>query len=114
MMLLSMPAQGAGMSDEGRLNVGDVLIGPCGVPGAIGPTGITDDFTNRGITNGLANVAPGGVTTAPGTIVFRNTVQNTGAGDDLFVLGTPTTPAGFVIEISIDSGDNYVTLGTSN
>jgi hypothetical protein len=114
MILLSMPAQGAVISDDSPLNVGDVLIGPCGVPGAIGPTGINDDFTNRSTSSGLANVAPGGVTTAPGTIVFRNTVQNTGAGDDLFVLSTPTTPAGFVVEISIDSGDNYVTLGPSN
>ena len=102
------------MIDDGPLNIGDVLIGPCGVPGAMGPTGINDDFTNRSVSTGIANVSSGGLTTAPATIVFRNTVQNTGAGDDVFVLGAPTTPIGFKIEVSVDSGDNYVSLGTSN
>src|SRR5258708_11651664 len=114
LILLSMPAQGAVTNDDGQLNLGDVLIGPCGVPGAMGPTGINDDFTNRSISTGIANVAPGGVTTAPGTIVFRNTLQNTGASDDLFVLSVPATPAGFVIEMSIDNGDSYIALETSH
>jgi hypothetical protein len=114
MVLLSMPPKSAAMIDEGPLNAGDVLIGPCGVAGATGPAGINDDFTNRSINTGIANASPGGVTTAPGTIVFRNTIQNTGGGDDLFVLSAPSKPAGFVIEISIDNGDNYITLKTSN
>jgi hypothetical protein len=113
MIVLTLPVQGAVMIDDGPLNVGDVLIGPCGVPGAMGPTGINDDFTNRSISTGLANVSSGGVTATPGTIVFRNTIQNTGAGDDVFVLSAPTTPLGFEIEVSLDSGDNYVILGTS-
>lgn len=113
MIVLTLPVHGAVMIDDGPLNVGDVLIGPCGVPGAMGPTGINDDFTNRSIGTGLANVSSGGVTAAPGTIVFRNTIQNTGAGDDVFLLSAPTTPLGFKIEVSLDSGDNYVILGTS-
>ena len=112
-ILLSMPARSAVIVDDNPLNVGDVLIGPCGVPGATGPEGINDDFTNRSLTAGFANLAPGGVTTASGTIVFRNTIQNTGGADDLFLLSAPTKPAGFVIEVSIDDGDNYVTLETS-
>jgi hypothetical protein len=114
MILLSMPARGAVIIDDGPLNAGDVLIGPCGFAGATGPAGINDDFTNRSIDTGIANVAPGGVTTAPGTVVFRNTIQNTGGSDDLFVLSAPIKPAGFMIEISIDNGDNYITLETSN
>jgi hypothetical protein len=113
MILLSMSAQGAVTNDDAPLNVGDVLMGPCGVPGAMGPAGINDDFTNRSINTGIAYVGHGGVTTAPGTIVFRNTLQNTGAGNDLFVLSAPITTAGFVIEMSIDNGENYITLETS-
>ena len=114
MMLLTISAHAAVMNDDGPLNIGDVLIGPCGVPGAMGPTGINDDFTNRSISTDIANLSSGGVTTVPGTIVFRNTVQNTGAGDDVFLLSTPITPNGFKIEVSVDSGDNYVVLRTSN
>jgi hypothetical protein len=114
MILLTMPAQGAVTNDDGPLNLGDVLLGPCGVPGAMGPQGLNDDFTNRSISAGITNADPGGVTTAPGAIVFRNTLQNTGAGDDLFVLSAPITTAGFVIEMSIDNGDSYITLETSH
>src|SRR5258708_16645041 len=114
LILLSMPAQGAVTNDDGPLNLGDVLIGPCGVPGAMGPTGVNDDFTNRSVNNGIANVPPGGVTTAAATVVFRNTVQNTGAGDDVFMISAPTSPAGFMVEISIDNGDNYFNLQTPN
>ena len=114
MILVSMTANGAVLTDDLPLNIGDVLIGPGGVPGAMGPTGVNDDFTNRSINTGIANVPPGGVTTAAGTIVFRNTVQNTGAGDDVFVISAPASPDGFKIEISIDNGDNYVRLEPSN
>src|ERR1700694_2517718 len=63
-------------------NVGGVLVGPCGLPGAEGPTGINDDFTNRSINPGIANVSPEALTTTAGAVVFRNMVQNTGTGDD--------------------------------
>ncbi len=114
MILGSMSAKGAVTIDDEPLNAGDVLIGPCGVPGATGLTGLNDDFTNLSIDTGIANVSPGAVTTIPGTVVFRNTIQNTGGDDDLFVLSAPSRPAGFMIEISIDNGDNYITLETSN
>lgn len=110
LILASTPAKAATIADDGPLNVGDVLIGPCGVPGAMGPAGVNDDFTNRSINTGIANIPPGGVTTAPGMIVFRNTIQNTGAGDDVFLINAPTAPAGFTIEISTDNGDHYVTV----
>jgi hypothetical protein len=109
-ILLRLPAQGAVIIVDDPLNVGDVLIGPCGVPGAMGPTGVNDDFTNRSINTGIANVPPGGVTTTAGTIVFRNTVQNTGAADDVFVISAPVVPAGFTIEISINNADTYSIL----
>jgi len=112
--LLSTTAKGAVTTDDRPLNIGDVLIGPCGVPGAMGPTGVDDDFTNRSVNTGIANVPPGGVTTAAGSSVFRNTIQNTGGGDDVFVISATTAPAGFTVEISIDNGETYVTLGPSN
>lgn len=76
----------------------------------MGPIGVNDDFTNRSVTTGIANVPRGGVTTAAGIIVFRNTVQNTGGGDDVFRIGAPIAPAGFVIEVSTDHGDHYLPL----
>jgi len=108
-MLLALPAQGAHLADD-TLNPGDVLIGPCGVPGAVGPAGVNDDFTNRSINTGIANVAPGGVTTAAGTIVFRNTIQNTGGADDVFIITAPIVPAGFTVEISVNNGASYATV----
>lgn len=106
----SIAGKGAATIDDIALNPGDVLIGPCGVPGAMGPTGVNDDFTNRSINTGIANVAPGGFTTASGSIVFRNTIQNTGAGDDVFLISSPSSPQGFAIEISTDNGDHYLAL----
>lgn len=113
-VLAAVPASAAALDDDGPLNPGDVLIGPCGVPGAMGPAGVNDDFTNRSINTGIANVAPGGLTNATGTVVFRNTVQNTGAGDDVFLISVPTAPAGFMIEISTDNGDRYVMLNAAD
>src|SRR5258708_3650411 len=113
MILISLTAKGAVITDDLPLNIGDVLIGPCGIPGAMGPTGVNDDFTNRSINTGIANVPPGGATTAAATVVFRNTVQNTGAGDDVFMISAPMSPPGFMVEISID-GDNYFKLETAN
>jgi hypothetical protein len=95
-------------------SVGGVLVGPCGLPGAEGPTGINDDFTNRSINAGIANVSLEGVTTAAGAIVFRNMVQNIGTGDDAFVITVPSAPAGFKVEISLDEGVTYVALDVWN
>ena len=87
-----------------------VLVGPCGLPGAMGPTSVDDDFTNRSVTISIANVPPGGATTAAETVVFRNTIQNLGSADDAFIISAPTAPAGFKIEISTDDGNNYVNV----
>jgi len=100
--------------DEIKTDYAAVLVGPCGVPGAMGPAGMDDDFTSGSINAGIANVPPGGVTTAAGTVVFRNTVQNMGSADDAFILSAPSAPVGFKIEISTDDGGNYVAVETWN
>jgi len=86
-ILSSVTTRGAASADESKPAAAAVLVGPCGLPGAMGPTSVDDDFSNRSINNGIANVPPGGVTNASGTVVFRNTIQNLGAGDDAFILG---------------------------
>ena len=104
----------AAMIGDDTPNVGGVLIGPCGLPGAEGPTGINDDFSNRSINARVTNLSPEGVTTAAGAVVFRNMVQNIGTGDDAFVITVPSAPAGFRIEISFDEGATYAALDSSN
>ena len=96
--------------DDNKPPTAAVLVGPCGLPGAMGPTSVEDDFTNRSINTGIANVPPGGVTTAAGIVVFRNTVQNVGAGDDAFIISAPSVPDGFKIELSTDDGNTYATV----
>jgi len=68
---------------------GAVLLGSLGQPAATGPNSNNDDFTNRSLTTGIGNVAPGGITTAAGTLVFANTVQNSGNANDTFALTVP-------------------------
>src|SRR4029079_8344266 len=94
------------------VQVGSVLIGPAGAPAAVGPNDNNDDYTNKSVNTGIAGVAPGGVTTASGQIVFTNTVQNTGNTSDTFTLDAPTVPAGFTVEISTDGGTNYTTVSS--
>jgi hypothetical protein len=89
---------------------GSVLLGPSGNPAAVGATNNNDDFTNRSVTTGIAGVAPGGVTTASGVIVYTNTLQNTGNANDTFTLTAPTVPAGFTVEISTNGGTSYTTV----
>lgn len=90
--------------------VGSVLIGPSGAPAAVGPTDNNDDYSNKAANTGIAGVAPGGVTTASGQIVYVNTVQNTGNADDTFTIDAPTVPAGFTVEVSTDGGGSYTTV----
>lgn len=92
------------------LQTGGVFIGPSGSPQANGPTDANDDFTNKSVNTGIATVAPGGTTTASGTVVFTNTVQNTGNADDTYTLTAPTVPAGFTVEISTNGGTSYTTV----
>jgi hypothetical protein len=90
--------------------VGAVLIGPSGAPAAVGPTDNNDDYSNKSVNTGIAGVAPGGVTTASGQLVYVNTVQNTGNTSDTYTLDAPTVPAGFTVEVSTDGGTNYTTV----
>lgn len=95
------------------MQVGSVLLGPAAAPAAVGPTDNNDDYTN--MSSNPANIAPGGVTTASSQLIFTNTVQNTGNGNDTFTLDAPTVPAGFTVEISTNNGGSYtnVTSGGS-
>jgi hypothetical protein len=90
--------------------VGSVLIGPSGAPAAVGPNDNNDDYTNKAVNTGIAGVAPGGVTSASGQVIFINTVQNTGNTSDTFTIDAPTVPAGFTVEVSTDGGTNYTTV----
>ena len=107
LILNGVTTRGAAIADDSMPAAAAVLVGPCGLPGAMGPAGVNDDFTNRSVRNGIANVPPGGLTNASGTVEFRNTIQNLGAGDDAFIISAPSRPAGFKIEISTDDGGHY-------
>ena len=105
------PTANQGIQQQTLLQqTGNVLIGPNGFPAAVGPTNNNDDYTNRSINVGIATVAPGGITTAAGQVVFTNTVQNTGNANDTFTLTAPTVPAGFTVEISTNGGGSYTTV----
>lgn len=78
---------------------GNVLIGTIGYADASNTT-TNDDYTNKSVNTGIADVFFGSNTTAPGTVVFTNTVKNTGDANDTFTLTAPTVPSGFTVEIS--------------
>ena len=86
-----------------------VLLGPCGSSAAAGPTGINDDFTNRSIGADIVT-GPNTVTANSASVVFRNTLQNTGTADDAFIIAAPSLPPGFKAEVSTDNGDTYAVL----
>jgi hypothetical protein len=90
--------------------VGSVLIGPSGAPAAVGPTDNNDDYSNKAVNTGIAGVAPGGVTTALGQIIYTNTIQNTGNTSDTYTIDAPTVPAGFTVEVSTNGGGSYTTV----
>jgi hypothetical protein len=92
------------------LQTGSVLNGPTGQPGAIGPTTNNDDYTNKSVNTGIAGVAPGGVTTAAGTVSFTNTVQNTGNANDNFTLTVTSFPVGATVVVN---GVTVVLNGTA-
>jgi hypothetical protein len=94
---------------------GSTLIGPLNTPTAVGPTNDNDDYTNRSITTGIANVAFGGVTSADGIIVYSNTLRNTGNANDSFNITRQSSTAGFTVEISANGlGTDYVTMTTNS
>jgi hypothetical protein len=90
--------------------VGNVLVGPSGAASAVGPTDNNDDYTNKAVNTGIAGVAPGGVTTASGQLVYVNTIQNTGNANDTYTIDAPTVPAGFTVEVSTNGGTSYTTV----
>jgi hypothetical protein len=90
--------------------VSAVLIGPSSAPAAVGPTDNNDDYSNKAVNIGIAGVAPGGVTTASGQLVYVNTIQNTGNTSDTFTIDAPTVPAGFTVEVSTNGGTSYTTV----
>jgi hypothetical protein len=85
---------------------GNVQIGTSGHPDASNTT-TNDDYTNKSVNTGIAGVVFGGNTTAPGTLVYTNTLKNTGDADDIFTLTAPTVPSGFTVEISTNAGTDY-------
>jgi hypothetical protein len=105
------PGLGHGVIQQTPLKkVGAVLVGPSGAPAAVGPTDNNDDYTNKAVNTGIAGVAPGGVTTALGQIIYTNTIQNTGNTSDTFTIDAPTVPAGFTVEVSTNGGGSYTTV----
>lgn len=103
---------GNGIQQQTTLSgTGGVLNGPNGNPGATGPTSNNDDYTNLSTTTGIS-VAPGGVTTQSASVVFTNTVRNTGTLNDTYLLTAPTVPAGFTVEISTNLGVTYTNVSS--
>jgi hypothetical protein len=94
--------------------VGNVQIGTSGHSDASNTT-TNDDYTNRSVNTGIAGVVFGSNTTADGTVVYANTLKNTGNADDTFTLTAPAVPSGFTVEISTNAGTDYtdVSNGTS-
>lgn len=82
------------------LQIGNVLIGPFGSPGAVHTTD-NDDFTDLNSSAG-DGLAPGSTTAAAAALVYANTVQNTGNADDTFRITAPTVPAGFLVDVDPD------------
>ncbi|HEX3083727.1 MAG TPA: hypothetical protein VHP99_04330 [Pyrinomonadaceae bacterium] len=90
-----------------RTNVAGVLLGPCDSAIAQGPNGSDDDYSNASINSPST---PEGLTTNRASVVFKNTVENAGTGDDAFIITIPSSEPGFAFEISNDSGEHYQVL----
>ena len=89
---------------------GDVLNGPQGQPGAVGPNNSNDDYTNKSVNTGIAGIPPGGSTTAGDVVTFTNTVQNAGNANDVFTLSVPTYPSGATVKLTVNSTQVTVVL----
>lgn len=90
--------------------VGAVLLGPSGAPGAVGPTNNNDDYTNKSVAPAVIAGKSHLDTIALTSLDFTNTVQNTGNADDTFTFTAPTVPAGFTVAISTNGGTSFTTL----
>lgn len=97
------------------LQAGSVLIGPSGSPAAIG-TDNNNDFTNLSTKNGINHPPCVGPPVAAcqtdvlDSVIFTNTVQNTGNANDTFTLTAPTVPSLFLVEISTNGGTSWTTV----
>jgi hypothetical protein len=80
--------------------VGSVLLGPAGAPGAIDNTS-DDDFTDLSSAAGNG-LPPGSVTAAASTLLFTNALQNTGNAADTFRITAPSVPTGFTVSVDPD------------
>lgn len=108
-MIMAATALNAGVTGKDREIDAGVLLGPCGSSAAAGPTGINDDFTNRSIGADIVT-GPNTITANSASVVFRNTLQNTGTADDAFIIAAPSLPPGFRAEVSTDNGDTYAVI----
>jgi hypothetical protein len=108
-LVMAATAGNAGATGKDREIEAGVLLGPCGSSAAAGPTGINDDFTNRSIGADIVT-GPNTVTANSASVVFRNTLQNTGTSDDAFIIAAPSLPPGFRAEVSTDNGDTYAVI----
>ena len=82
------------------IQLGSVLLGPAGAPGATDNTN-NDDFTDQSSVAGN-NLPPGSTTAAPATLVYTNTLQNTGNANDTFRITAPSVPTGFTVSVDPD------------
>ena len=82
------------------IQVGSVLLGPSGNPGAVHTTS-NNDFTDLSSTAGNG-LPPGSTTAAPASLVYTNSLQNTGNANDVFRITAPTVPAGFTVTVDPD------------
>lgn len=108
-LVMAATAWNAGVTGKDREVDAGVLLGPGGSSAAAGPTGINDDFTNRSIGADIVT-GPNTVTANSASVVFRNTLQNTGTADDAFIIAAPSLPPGFRAEVSTDNGDTYAVI----
>lgn len=95
------------------LRDGSVLIGPFTKPAATGPTSNNDDYTNRSLVAQVAGLGFGSTTAADESIVYTNTIRNTGNANDTFAVTVQSAPAGFRVEINTGSGYVTMTAGSS-
>src|SRR5689334_2084708 len=108
LLAVSLFAAGSLRRVNAHNEVAGVFLGPCSSAYAEGPTGSNDDFTNL---NNYGSAIPSSSTTSTSaTVVFRNTVENTGTRDDAFIISITSIPAGFSAEISTDFGAHYSQL----
>ena len=100
---------GATNAANRRLETAGVLLGPAGSSAAHGSTSDNDDYTNLSIGSDPFG-PPGSLTTKPASVIFKNTVQNTGTRDDAFMISVPSRPTGFAVEISTDYGERWTVI----